>query len=377
MRRFIVCLFVLLMGTGLVQGQSSPVNCNGLDERDCAILQKNQLAMMALESFRFDMAGTALIEDLPDFDGDLPFSLTLQGAIIADFRALQQFSDTSDETEGSDAASVDVVARLAEEIDFDLSMVLKLPQLLVDNYDGELPQNLRLNMVLTGGDFFVDLTTLRDMLGEQGRTLPTGWYGVDLAELILLSQDPPTPSRSRPDGAAPDTANTPQGQPFLDSYDTLERLEDGVSATGERLAIFRTTSDYSEIWDDPVVRELVFQAIEDSGERLSNREMDALDRAMRSFVEGIQFESTETIGLESYYTYATDVSLSFDLSPLVASMGNNLVAPSETVMTLDFQSTYSQFNSVAPIERPPRAILIPLDMFEQMGPPLQQAKPIP
>jgi hypothetical protein len=380
MKHFLACLMVLL-GAGLAQAQSMPVNCNGLNETDCALLQKNLLAMENLQSYAFDIGGSLVLEDLPDFNGTLPFSMTMSGEVVADFAALALSAEEAAAIAGDDAANTDYMRSLAEEVDMNMSMALKLPQVLVELYNNELPQNVQLNMVLTDGKLYFDLSSLRDALGRQGRTLPRGWYGIDLIEFIQLSQDPPTPSRSRPD--MPDSGllgNALNDPTYSYRFATLERLDDDVSATGEAVATFRTTYDYTDLWDDADIQDVLREALAMQGDRLSNREMDDLGELVSLLFTNLTVESTMTIGLETYYTYDTHIALTADLGPVLARLAVLDRQPSllaDTVVTLDLQSMFSQFNGVAPIETPPRATLIPLDMFGQMGVPLQQAKPIP
>ncbi len=365
-----IIIAVLLFGVfGFAQAQSTvPVFCGDMAEADCDIVRQNQQAMLELESAAFELDLDFTIANIPDMPGNVSFSLTGDGEVVGNTSALTTTPDEMLALMADSQAYADFVESMLEAVAVDVSLVLNLPQALVEETGGEIPASIPLDIVLTDGIAYLNFTTLRDALGEMGESFPMGWYGIDLGGLmqqVVAMSDTMGSMGSVNSAMDPELLSKFTDPDFLSSFMSIERLEDSTAADGSAVAVFHSILDYQAMMNDPAMRDLMLQSVEAQGLELDSDEMAEFEMIMSNMFNGLTLDIVTTIGLDDFYSRDTQVSMHFDMSTLMAmaeEMGEDveLDGPAPT-LSFSMNITQSRFNEIASIAAPTNATVIPLE----------------
>jgi len=371
----ILAVIVLMFGVvGFTQAQDAlPVFCGDLADADCEILQQNQQAMQTLESFAFALTADFSISNIPDMPEAVSFGITGDGAVTGDMASLHRSPEDMMALATDPEAYANYMTSVIEAFDLDLSLVLNMPQALVEETGGEMPSTLPLNVVLADGVGYIDLSTLRDAVGEAGESFPEGWYGIDLSELVtqMMAMSDAMGSMDAMSAMDPSMFSQFTDPAFVGRFMTIERLEDTTAADGAAVASFHMSIDYAALMSDPAVQELIAESMTAQGATLSEEEMAQMQTMMSEMFQNITLEIFTTVGLDDFYTRSTQVTMNFDMQSMMAmaaEMGDNadMEGPAPVLM-FNAVVTNSSFNEVAEIVAPENATIIPLESLGMMG----------
>lgn len=365
-RMSILTLFVLMLGmVGFTQAQNvMPVFCGDLADVDCEILTQNQQAMLEVDSYAFALTADFTMTNIPDMPEAVSFGITGDGAVVGDMASLVHPPEELATIFSDSQAYADYLASIFDTIDMNLSLVLTMPDALVEETNGEMPQILPLNVALVDGIGYLDFTTLRDAVGEAGASFPEGWYGLDLAELVTQMM-----ARSGGMGAMPSLSPsvfadfmTPD---FAGQFMRIERLEDTTSADGTAVASFHIVIDYAAMMTNPTMQELMVQSMAAQGATMSEEETAQMQAMMAQMFQGVTLDVFTSVGLEDFYTRSTQITMNFDMQSIMAvaaEMGDNTDMPGPApVLMFNAVVTNTSFNEVAEITAPENATVVPLE----------------
>jgi hypothetical protein len=353
--RLILVMALLLIASGVITAQESdvPVFCGDLAAEDCDILTQAQQAALTLESASFDLNADFTISNIPDAPFDsLAFNLTGSGAYASDPSVMADLM----EMQGDPSAMLENMEQLAPlfeqffaSLSGQLNLTLTLPSEITDmmsSGDMQIPEQLSMEFRMVDGIGYINLDQIAEAMPQMG--VPGGWYGIEVARLIGMSFEQ---SLSQLDDAAMEgfdaSAFSQFTNPeFIGQYATIERLEDEDGA-----AVFRTTFDYAGFVSSPEFRELMLSQMEATGEEFDEEELDEAMSMMETMFSDITLESTTYIDLETGFTRRMEASFSFDMTEMMAAMGEESAAGAPA-FDFSFSIDYSDFNDAPAVEAP-------------------------
>ncbi len=371
-RMTLLTIIVLMFGmVGFTQAQADiPVPCGDLADADCEILRQNQQATLALDSYNFALSANFSISNIPDMPDDVSFSVTGAGAFAGDMTTLAHPPEDMAAMMSDPEAYVDYMATLLNAMDLELSLVVNLPEALVEESDGQMPASLPLNIVLADGVGYLDFDALRNAVGEAGESFPEGWYGIDIVGLVdqMMQMTGSMDSMSAMD---PSTFSQFADPEFINNFMSIERLDDTTAADGTAVASFHMVIDYAAMMSDPAMQELMAQSMQAQGTGLSDDEVAQMQTMMAQMFQDVTLEIFSTIGLDDFYTRSTQITMNFDMQSMMtmaAEMGDDdaLEGPAP-VLLFNAVVTNSDFNAIPEITAPENATVIPLDSLGMMG----------
>lgn len=381
----ILSVIVLMFGMfGFALAQDYPVVCGDLPEADCTLLEQNQQAMLEASSYAIDMTADFSLSNIPDMPGNITFGMTGNGAFTGEnMAALMLPQDQMMAMMSDPEAYADYMALVLGAVNFDMSIVLNMPAVLVAESGGQVPPTIPLDIRLVDGTGYMNFTTLRDAVGEMGESFPEGWYGIDLAGLVTQAMAMSGTMGMTPmEGMDTDAFSQFADPDFLNQFMQIERLADTTAADGTAVAVFHTVIDYQALFSDPSFMELIAASVEAQGGTIDNGEMEEIMTMMPLMFQGMNAEMTMTVGLADFYTRSTQVSFDFDMSSLMAvaaEMGDDVdMEGPAPVFTFDISIDMSDFNAVDPITVPSGATVIPLESLglgEMSGAPMPTTVP--
>lgn len=378
-RLFLLTFAVLLFGvTGMVGAQADGL-CGDLPEADCAILQKNLLATPTLDSYYVDMFMDLTIDGLPDLPpGAQTFSFLANGAVSGNAGIPTETPEEQIARSSDPQANADYMAALFDQLEMELQMRLVMPPAMVRLLALDIEPEIPLNIALVDGIFYMDMTSLRDALGRDGRSLPSGWYGVDMGELMALSaamNETPGSSVTADDLDPALLERINEAASDLDVVE-VERIEDTVDTTGATVANFYSTYDFGPLMALDGIDELIDEALALQGTPMTRREREQVMLAISALLDNMTLEVITSVGLDNYYTRRTRFIMHVDLQPMMQAVDPRSRSQSQTPMsfTLDMTMSQSGFNEVDAILPPRNATIIPLDAFGLPGTGREQAK---
>jgi hypothetical protein len=376
-----VCLvFGLLLTLMLVFGiaalaQAPFVPCGDLSEADCSVLEAAQVAAMELHSGSTEFNLSIGISNIPDAPFEnLNFNLSGTGSYAVDpalmdsMMALQ--SDPSAlfaDPEGFSRWFVD----LMQGVSADMTLTLDLPPELIEALaaqDETIPQTLTLGLRLVDGFGYINLDNIAAALPDAD--IPPGWIGIDLATFMERSMD--QSGFGGPQTMDPEVfqnyMQSFQNPEFINEFMSVERLTD-TTVLGQAAAVFHYTFDYAALFQSQTFREMMLAQMEAVGEAMGEEfdadaqaEMEEAMDMMGPMFEGIALEMRQVIGLEDYYTYTTEMHMVWDMSGLLAAVGEEMAGPAP-IITFDMAVNNSSFNIEPQIIAPEDATIFPLDMM--------------
>lgn len=366
MRKMIVLtLLMLMLGmSGLAQAQMIEVPCADLAESDCEILRQAQQANFELESYDFQLNVDLVLANIPDAPPSLALNLAGTGSLSGDWSQLQQMSSELTALVGDPAAYAELMEATLGQMDADINLVLTLPQELVAEAGGQIPASIPLQLRMVDGVAYLNFDAISDALGEDmAQGLPPGWMGIDIVELASVTVEQQAATSSMSDEIADMQAEMMSrftDPEFLNSFMSIERLDDVTAEDGTQAAVFHTTIDYSALMSDPAMQDMMRESMMESGE-LTEADMDMALETMGTMFEGLQLEMVQTIGLEDFYPRAMEFTFAWDLSSMQDALGSEMGSGPAPTFTLNGVMTYSNFNAAAEITEPENATIIPLE----------------
>jgi hypothetical protein len=377
MRRSLLLLVLLLaVFSGSAMAQDVPQTyCGDLAESDCSILNESATAMRELTSAAFDFQMDFGMSDIPEFDGDINFSLSGDGAYAFDEATLSAMmaspADMMEMMQNMENLP-QMVQDILKGISADANVVLTLPQNLPD-MDRPLPGKVGFSVRMVDGIGYINLDKLAEL--DPSGDLPRGWQGLDIATLAgqALAQQSDSLNNMPNMGMNMDMMGMYANSELVNKHITVTRAED-VTVDGQSAAVFNMSVDLGGLFSDPAFQEMLVGQIEsmtesmDSNDMPSPSDMDDILKLYSTLFDGFVFNSTQTIGLDDHYVHQTAMTLDWalDLSSMGAAFGgssSNRIPPIN--ISFDFKANLSQFNNAPEITAPEDAQMVPLD--ELMG----------
>lgn len=377
MRRSLLLLVLLLaVFSGSAMAQDLPQTyCGNLSESDCSILTESATAMRGLSSAAFDFQMDFGMSDIPDFDGAINFSLSGDGAYAfdaatmsammaspADMMAMMQNMENLPQ----------MVQDILKGISADANLVLTLPQNLPD-MDRPLPSKVGLSLRMVDGIGYINLDKLAEL--DPSGDLPRGWQGLDIATLAgqALAQQSDSLNNMPNMDMNMDMMSMFANMEFVNDHITVTRAAD-VTVDGNTAAVFNMSIDLGGLFSDPAYQEMLLGQIESMTESMggsdmpSQGDMDDILKLYSTLFDGLDFNTTQTIGLEDHYVYQTAMTLDWalDLNSMAEAFGETSSTNMLPInISFDFEANLSQFNNAPEITAPEDAQMVPLD--ELMG----------
>ncbi len=351
---------VLLVTSGLIHAQKpAETFCGDLKTADCTLLTESQAAMKALESQSFKLDMTFDMSGLPTKPNEMSFKLTGNGSVVKDSKVMADLAKIDPTTFGKDPKAIlDLLSKAVAAISADLHFTLDLPADLGKQMgNSKLPKTINLSMKLVDGVAYVDV-------GELSEAFPQlkgakGWMGMSIPDLITAVMKQPGFNANMGSMGGSMNMGMYANPMFTDpkvlaKFIKVERLPDGeVGST--KVAVFKTTLDYAAMFALPEMQDMIKQQMKASGSKLSDKDFSAAMLMIRGLVQDMNFNVTQSIGLEDKYLYQTSINMKFDMSSMKAQMGGAYV------FTLNATVTQSDFNSVAEITAPENALVLPAE----------------
>lgn len=378
------------------------VYCGDLTEEDCALLKTSQEAMATLESHTAQLDLSMSLADLPTLPADLGLGISTDGILYSSPELTEQLMDM--QKAGPEAlledmnGILDLVATLYFEIAFDIDLGVTLTDDLAELISAQaegfpVPTALELPIRMKDGYFYVnvdDLATVIPGAEEQG---VQGWLGIDMGTLVAQGMEQAKMqleegNMSPEQAAAMDamTANLTQQmalQKAMVDYVQVERLENS-EIDGVEVGQFLYTFDLPGFVGSPEFMDMVMAQVEmqmaanpELAEGApSPEEMESIagmaGMMAPMLLQGLNFETLSSIGLEDGYVYATETHVDWDLSTIVtmaAAQMEGVAKPkrgAKPLYTFDLMVTNGDFDDAPAVEAPADAQIIPLETLESM-----------
>jgi hypothetical protein len=360
-------LIVLMLFGSAALAQDMPVFCGDLAEADCALLTESQAAMLTLDSSSADFEMNFMIDGIPEMDAPISFSLSGSVAYTGGDAARELSANMASEAMSMDdmGTLMALGADALEAIDLDLQLQLSLPPELTADMGDNFPSDLALEVKLVDGTGYLNLDTLKALMGEAKMS---GWYGLDVAGLLRMMTDQVDSMMGAIGGGMtmgmnPELLAMAQDPSLMSEFATIVRTDDGSSD----MATFEITIDLAAMYANPtmtkMLREQMSAQMEMSGQKMTEAELEEVMSMVTTMFEDVEITVVETIGVTDKYIHNVQVSFAMDMTQMMASMGETGAAPR---ISMDMTLTQDQFNSVAPITAPEDATVIPLESIGQM-----------
>lgn len=378
---FLAVLVLLLGVAGLAQAQDHTVACGQLSEADCALLAQSQEALAELSSYGVTISGNFSLNNIPDTPGAINITLAGTGAVSGDLSGIHLSQDQAMGLAGDPKATAEYISRLLENINAQAALTITLPEEIVAQTGGQLPATIPLELRLVDGVAYLNLGALRDALGQQGASVPEGWYGLNLPDLFERMM-----TMSSVMGAGTAQAMNPEMMSHFTDPDVInefvrvERLDDTTDDDGTDVASFHTVIDYQALFSDPTMLDLMEQSMREQGAELSEEEMAQATNMMQQMAQGLTFELFQTIGLEDNLPRSVQVTFNWNMQSMVDAMieageGDMGLQGPAPAISFNLVVNYQDFNAVEDITAPEDATIVPLDTLMGGMSGMQQAAP--
>ncbi len=359
--------------------------CGDLSDDDCAILMDSQDATLEVESSSSSLNVDILIAGIPGLPADeLAFNYTQDSTVALDpelamaIMEMQQMAP--DELMDNMDSMVETLLDLYSNIAIDTAVSFTMPQEVADaasaNAGLEVPTTLSAMLRMVDGYGYANVDELATEIPELAGV--SGWYGIDVVSLMQASfEQSMANAKSGPDMAASMTGfgltsffNSQEGRDMLADYIEVERVDDST-IDGQDVAVFQTTFDFGRFVGSPAFAELLVsqralinQALDmDMSEADLTEALSLLPMFGPMLFTGLDFEITQSIGLEDFYVHDSALTFHWDLSSLiaVARMADaSLEIPDgiAPVINLDVTNSAADFNDINDIEAPEGAMIV-------------------
>ncbi len=369
MRRSLLLLVLLLaVFSGTAMAQDLPQTfCGDLAESDCSILTDSATAMRGLTSAAFNFQMDFGMSDIPEFDGDINFSLSGDGAYAIDPETLSALMASPEELMQNMENLPKILQDAIKAISADANLVMTLPQNLPD-MDRPLPNKVGLSLRMVDGIGYINLDKLAEL--DPSGDLPRGWQGLDIATLVgqALAQQTDMLEDMPNMGTSMDAMSMFADPEFINRYITVTRAAD-VTVEGQSAAVFNMSIDLGALFSDPAYQEMLLGQIQSmtdsmgSSDMPSQSDLDDIMKLYSTLFDGFVFNTTQTIGLDDHYVYQAGMTLDWalDFSSMGAAFGETSSPKMPPInINFDFQASLSQFNNAPEISAPEDAEMVPL-----------------
>lgn len=374
MKKIVLLAAVLILCiSGAAYAQSTvPVFCGDLAQEDCDLLTRSQEVMRELDSAGFGFTMNINVSNVPDMTE--PVAIQIMG----DGRFLGAQSIVSDMT-AMESDPGQAMLSVLDNLDFEFSMTMLLPPELMSEMDSSIPSEINLEMSLVDGVGYLNLDTLKPILGDLGDSDMSGWVGLDLAGLVrALMEEMPDLFSGMTSGMTMGTMDPAAMQAYMERFNDPEMLNE--FATIDKLDVgmpdettFRITVDFGAVMANPTFRNMMMdmmrQQLEAQGMTLSESEMDQTLAMSSQMLKSMVFTVDETIGTEDAYLRAVYGEFSLDMSSMMATMDTGSKSSAgEAAPTVSVNMTlfYNSHNMVPPITAPEDATVFPYESLLNM-----------
>ncbi|MCE7984326.1 MAG: hypothetical protein DYG89_24390 [Caldilinea sp. CFX5] len=335
----VVLVFLLLCSAVPAFAQDLPEPfCGNLSADDCDILVSAQEAALTVGSgvynseINFQLAG---IPGLPveevSFNLTQDASYAVDPELMAELAAMQMMS--AEEMAENMEAMVDLMLNLYATLAYDGEMNLTLPAdiaaLMSAQAGTPIPEEIRLQVRVVDGYGYLNLEDLAPFAPPDQAEQFQGWAGLDLLTLMKAGlqegmQEGAMDSSMAGFGVG-NFLNSEEGRAMIEPYLIVTR-ERADTVGDQDVAVFTNKIDVGKFVGSPLFRDLVISQLDVINEaadtNLTEQEVTEM-LTMLTFVgpmlfTGLDFHTTQAVGLEDFYTYHSDVVFNWDLSSLVA-----------------------------------------------------------
>ncbi|MBX3015028.1 MAG: hypothetical protein KF832_26145 [Caldilineaceae bacterium] len=366
--------------------------CGDLDAEDCDILIASQEAMTTVGSGVYSSEINFLLAGIPGLPLDeVSFSLTQDATYAIDPELALQLAEMQtlppEELAENMEAMVDllleVYATLAYQGEMHLTLPADVAELIAAQAQVPVPEEITVNIVVADGYGYINLDDLAALApGTEGLE---GWAGIDLLTLMKAGLEESAASSGDMSSMAgfgvSNFLTTEEGRAMIEPYISVEREDDGA-VDGQDLAVFQSTFNLGAFVGSPLFRDLLISQL-DTINALAETELTEQELTesltMLSFVApmlfaGLDFHTSQSIGVDDLFVYENDFVFAWDLSSLVAvarmvdsdgSMGlSTLLGNVEPVINLEVITSASDHNNAPEITAPEEAQIIPLEALQ-------------
>ncbi len=358
--------------------------CGDLSDDDCAILVDSQDALMDVESSSSAVDVNILIAGIPGLPADeLAFNYTQDSSVALDpalamaIMEMQQMApeELMDSMDDMVETLLDLYANLALDTEISFTMPQEIADAASAEAGIEIPTTLSAMFRMVDGYGYANIDELAAEIPELAGI--SGWYGVDVLSLMEMGfEESMSEADSGSDMAASMTGfgltsffNSQEGRDMLADYIEVERDAD-VTIDGQDAAVFLTTFNFGRFVGSPAFaellisqRELINEAMEmDLSEEQLGEMLSLLPMFGPMLFTGLEFEIMQTIGLEDFYVYDSELIFNWDLSSIIAvvrMVDASIELPAGIAPVINFNVTSSagDYNAIDAIEAPEGAII--------------------
>lgn len=391
----VLLVFLLLCSSVPAFAQDLPEPfCGDLSADDCDILVSAQDAALTIGSgvynseINFQLAG---VPGLPV--EEVAFNLTQDASyavdpeLMAELAAMQTMS--AEEMAENMEAMIELMLNLYGTLSYDGEMNLTMPEdiaaLLSAQAGTTVPEEIRLQIRVVDGYGYVNLEDLVAFAPPDQAEQLQGWAGIDLLTLMKAGlqegmQEGAMDSSMAGFGVG-NFLNSEEGRAMIEPYLIVSRDEDDT-VDDQDVAVFTNKVDVGKFVGSPLFRDLVISQLDTinaaAETNLTEQEVTEM-LTMLTFVgpmlfAGLDFHTTQAIGLEDFYTYRSDFVFNWDLSSLVAvakmvdsngEMGlSAMMGDVAPVVNLEIATDASDHNNAPEITAPEGAQIIPLENLQ-------------
>jgi hypothetical protein len=306
---------------------------------------------------------------------------------MAELAAMQMMS--AEEMAENMDAMIDLMLNVYATLSYDGEMNLTLPAdiaaLLSDEAGMPIPEEIRLQIRVVDGYGYLNLEDLIPFAPPEQAEQLQGWAGLDLLTLMKAGLQEGMQAGEMDSSMAGfglgNFLNSEEGRAMIEPYLIVSRDRDDTVGDQD-VAVFTNKIDVGKFVGSPLFRDLVISQLDVINEAadtsLTEQEVTEM-LTMLSFVgpmlfTGLDFHTTQAIGLEDFYNYRSDFVFNWDLSSLVgvarmvdsdgqmglsAMMGD--VAP---VINFEIATDASDHNNAPEITAPEDAQIIPPEALQ-------------
>lgn len=391
----VALVFLLLCSAVPAFAQDLPEPfCGNLSEDDCSILVSAQEAALTVGSgvynseINFQLAG---VPGLPV--EEVSFNLTQDATyavdpeLMAELAAMQMMS--AEEMAENMEAMLDLMLNLYGTLSYEGEMNLTMPEEIAELLSAQagttVPEEIRLQIRVVDGYGYLNLEDLAPFAPPDQAEQLQGWAGIDLLTLMKAGlqegmQEGAMDSSMAGFGVG-NFLNSEEGRAMIEPYLIVTRDEDDTVGDQD-VAVFTNKVDVGKFVGSPLFRDLVISQLDTinaaAETNLTEQEVTEM-LTMLTFVgpmlfAGLDFHTTQAIGVEDFYTYRSDFVFNWDLSSLVAvarmvdssgEMGlSAMMGDVAPIINLEIATDASDHNNTPEITAPEDAQIIPLEALQ-------------
>lgn len=394
----ILLVFLLLCSAVPAFAQDLPAPfCGKLSEEDCGILISSQEAMQEVGSGVYSSEVNFLLAGVPGLPvKEISFNLTqdatyaLDPELSAQLAAMQTM--TPEEMASNMEEMVDLLLEVYGSLAYDGAMNLTIPEdiaaLLSAQAQMTIPEEIQLHVRVVDGYGYLNLEDLAVFAPNNADQLK-GWAGVDLLSIMKagfqqsLQQGAMDTSQMGPMAglSVGNLLSSEENRALIEPYVSVERQRDD-SVGDQDVAVFQTTFNMGGFVGSPLFRDLVISQLPTINQlaetNLTEQEVTE-SLTMLSFVgpmlfTGLDFHTSQAIGLADFFVYQNDFVFDWDLSSLVGvakmvdsdgQMGlSTMLGDTAPVINLEVSTDAAEHNAAPEITAPEDAQIIPPEAFQ-------------